>query len=111
MTNSVLEELLWNDPRQLDSLEGWEDSPRGIGRHFGKEITASWLEISGTTCVIRGHEPCQGFKIDHDGKVLTLFSSREPYPSFNAAYLSIEMEELQTVDNAWDLIPYIRFPK
>jgi protein phosphatase len=102
-----LEELLWNDPREIN---GSEISRRGIGRHFGKQVTQEWLEASGTKCVIRGHEPCQGFRIDHDGRVLTLFSSHEPYPKFKAAYLSIDRENLKGICNANDLVPFVRFP-
>lgn len=109
--NSVLEEVLWNDPRQIDSIAGWENSRRGIGRHFGEEITKKWLEISGTKCVVRGHEPCPGFRIDHDGRILTLFSSRDPYPSFKAAYLSMTRADLQNIRDARDLIPFVKYPQ
>jgi protein phosphatase len=111
MKNSVLEEVLWNDPRQIDSIEGWENSRRGIGRHFGEVITKRWLEISGTKCIVRGHEPCQGFRIDHDGRILTLFSCRTPYPSFKAAYLSVAGADLRNIRNARDLVPYVKYPQ
>jgi len=45
--------------------------------------------------LIRGHEPCQeGFKINHDGKILTLFSRKGP-PYFNdhGAYLDLNLSE------------------
>lgn len=106
--NSVLKEVLWNDPRDIN---GSEISRRGIGRHFGQEITREWLRATGTRCVIRGHEPCQGFRIDHDGSVMTLFSCRAPYPKFKAAYLSIEKEKLFSIRDANDLVPFIRFPE
>ena len=57
--------------------------------------------------LIRGHEPCeQGFKINHSGKVLTLFSRKGP-PYFNAhgAYLRVSLSE--KYDNANQLVPYI----
>ena len=108
--NRVLEEVLWNDPRQIDSIAGWENSRRGIGRHFGEVITKRWLEISGTRCVVRGHEPCPGIRIDHDGRILTLFSCRNPYPSFRAAYLSMAGSDLHNIHDARDLVPFVRYP-
>lgn len=111
MNNKVLEEVLWNDPRKINSIAGWENSRRGIGRHFGEDITKKWLEISDTRCVVRGHEPCQGFRIDHDGMILTLFSCREPYPSFKAAYLSIPGTNLQKLRDARDLVPFVKYPR
>jgi diadenosine tetraphosphatase ApaH/serine/threonine PP2A family protein phosphatase len=111
MKNSVLEEVLWNDPRPVDSVAGWENSRRGIGRHFGEEITKRWLEVSGTKCIVRGHEPCPGFRIDHDGRILTLFSSRTPYPSFKAAYLSMAGTDLQSIRDARDLVPFVKYPQ
>ena len=110
MSNNVLEEVLWNDPRKINSIDGWENSRRGIGRHFGEDITKKWLEITGTKCVVRGHEPCPGFRIDHDGRILTLFSCREPYPSFKAAYLSIPGTNLQNLRDARDLVPFVKCP-
>ena len=57
--------------------------------------------------LIRGHEPCEdGFKINHDGKVLTLFSRKGP-PYFNAfgAYLDVKLDK--GFENANELMPYI----
>jgi protein phosphatase len=104
----TLEELLWNDPREVN---GWEKSRRGIGRHFGEQVTQEWLEASGTKCIVRGHEPCQGFRIDHDGRILTLFSCHEPYPKFKAAYISIDRGNLDRVRSANDLVPFVKFPE
>jgi diadenosine tetraphosphatase ApaH/serine/threonine PP2A family protein phosphatase len=111
ITSRVFEELLWNDPRQVDRIPGWEPSRRGIGRHFGSGISSKWLQVSGAKVIVRGHEPCQGFKIDHDGMVLTLFSCEEAYPSFKAAYLKLNANQLSSVSDAKDLSKYIRFPK
>ena len=55
----------------------------------------------------RGHEPVgEGFKINHDGKVLTLFSRKGP-PYFNkhAAYLDFPLSKV--FDNADQLLPYV----
>jgi protein phosphatase len=110
LADSVLEEILWNDPRELTRVPGWEPSRRGIGRHFGEDITDRWLNATGTVCVVRGHEPCKGYRLDHGDKVLTLFSSKEPYPSFEAAYLRIGSKDIELVRNARSLLPFVRYP-
>jgi len=107
----VLEELLWNDPRKVDDSPCWEPSRRGIGRHFGSEISRKWLQASSTKVIVRGHEPCQGFRIDHDGMVMTLFSCKEAYPSFKAAYLMLNASQLDNISDAKDLSQYVRFPE
>jgi protein phosphatase len=107
--NRVLEELLWNDPRQLNDSPYWEVSQRGLGRYFGEPITRKWLQASGARTLIRGHEPCQGFRVDHDGKVMTLFSCQEAYPAFKAAYLVVTREQLAAMQDANDLLTCIRF--
>lgn len=100
MQSRVMEELLWNDPRPI---EGWMASGRRIGRYFGPDVTARWLRSTNAKVVVRGHEPCSGFKLDHTGRVFTLFSSREAYPAFGAAYLMIDGDRLAKVKNAADL--------
>jgi predicted phosphodiesterase len=106
----VLEELLWNDPRQVDSEPGWEKSRRGIGRHFGSSVSRRWLKSSNTKAVVRGHEPCQGFRLDHGDAIMTLFSCTEAYPKFRAAYLLLDSGQLAAVNNARDLSRHVRFP-
>ena len=102
--NSIMEEILWNDPRQgIRNNEGWEYSRRGIGKHFGIEISRKWLRLSKARVIVRGHEPCQGFRIDHDGAVITLFSCQEPYPTFQAAYIITNEQELKSINGAVDL--------
>ncbi len=89
---SFLEEILWSDPYEG---EGVYPSPRGAGKLFGWNITRRILDMLNVQILIRGHEPCnEGFKINHFGKVLTLFSRRGP-PYFNsyAAYLHVNLSE------------------
>jgi diadenosine tetraphosphatase ApaH/serine/threonine PP2A family protein phosphatase len=100
-----LEDMLWSDPDNV--IKGVRESPRGAGRLFGENVTNEVLKRFNTKILIRGHEPCEeGFKIDHSGKVLTLFSRKGP-PYFNSygAYLDLELSE--KVENAEQLIQYI----
>ena len=102
---SFLEEILWSDPYEG---EGVYPSPRGAGKLFGWNITERILNALNVKILIRGHEPCdEGFKINHFGKVLTLFSRRGP-PYFNsyAAYLHVDLSE--KFDVAGQLSSFIR---
>jgi predicted phosphodiesterase len=102
---AFLEDLLWSDPDE--AVKETAASPRGAGKLFGKKVTDKVLGRLGVDILIRGHEPCEeGFRINHSGKVLTLFSRRGP-PYFNAygAYLNVRLSE--RFENAEQLIPYI----
>jgi diadenosine tetraphosphatase ApaH/serine/threonine PP2A family protein phosphatase len=101
----VLQDMLWSDPSE--TAEGVYPSPRGAGKLFGKDVTIRVLDAFKVHVLIRGHESCdEGFRIDHDEKVLTLFSRKGP-PYFNsqAAYLDLELSE--KIQDAKQLIPYI----
>jgi Calcineurin-like phosphoesterase len=109
LSNSIMEEILWNDPRtDIRSEEAWEYSRRGIGKHFGVKISRRWLEISGTKVIVRGHEPCQGYRIDHGGSVMTLFSCKEPYPKFRASYLLVDDHDLDSLNDAITLVEGVK---
>lgn len=82
-------QLLWNDPFEGN---GYEPSYRGVGYLFGKDITQNFLKIVGVKKVIRGHEPCNGYKINHEGKVLTIFSMKGYYGNQKASFLIIDNE-------------------
>jgi hypothetical protein len=101
----LLEDILWSDPS--DIVKETCASPRGAGRLFGASVTSKFLEKFHVKILIRGHEPCaEGFKIDHDAKILTLFSRKGP-PYFNthAAYLDLDLREKP--ENAKQLVQYI----
>jgi len=90
-SESHLEEILWSDP--VDEISGKYPSPRGAGYSFGKDVTEKFLKILGVKLLIRGHEPADGgYKFNHDGKVLTLFSRKgAPYYNTYAAYLTLNL--------------------
>lgn len=89
MKTRHLEEILWNDPREM---EGSQPSVRGYGNYFGKDVTERALKVVNTKALIRAHEVCDGFKVDHGGLVLTLFSCKIPYGNKDAAYLEINQD-------------------
>jgi len=102
---TFLEELLWSDP--VDEVNGALYSPRGAGRLFGKGVTDKVLDMLGVKFLIRGHEPCQeGFKLNHDGKILTLFSRKgAPYFNTHGAYLQLPLSE--EIESAHKLLRWL----
>jgi protein phosphatase len=88
-----LEEMLWSDPKE--ELTGTEPSPRGAGKLFGSDVTERLLKLLNVQVLIRGHESCpEGFKINHNGKVLTLFSTNKPpYKNKYVAYLQLDLSK------------------
>lgn len=101
----LLEEMLWNDPNEM--IKEACASPRGAGKLFGEKITNEMLKRFNAKVLIRGHEPCEdGFKINHKGKVLTLFSRKgTPYFNTYGAYLDVELSG--EFENAEQLTPFI----
>jgi protein phosphatase len=100
-----LSELLWNDPD--DKVKSILPSPRGSGNLFGKTTTKEVLDRLNAKIIIRGHEATpDGYKINHDGKVLTLFSRKgAPYSNTYGAYLDVPLEK--KFETANQLISYI----
>jgi protein phosphatase len=99
-----LEEMLWSDPNEI--INETCTSPRGAGRLFSEKVTNKVLKNFNVRILIRGHEACEeGFKINHKGKILTLFSRKGP-PYFNlyGAYLDVDIS--QKFENAQQLIAY-----
>mgnify|MGYP006269547063 CR=1 FL=1 len=100
-----LEDMLWSDPSE--DVQQTSKSPRGAGKLFGKKTTKQMLSLFNVKFLIRGHESCEeGFKIDHDGKVLTLFSCKgQPYFNAYGAYLDFQLSE--KINNVHQLVPCI----
>jgi len=86
-----LEEILWSDP--AEGTKGTRYSPRGAGCLFGKDVTDAFLRIVNVKYVVRGHEPTyEGFRLNHDGKIMTIFSRKgPPYYNNKGAYLKINL--------------------
>jgi hypothetical protein len=102
---SLLEDMLWSDPDE--TISGTCASPRGAGKLFGRNVTDAVLQRFGVQILVRGHEPCmEGYRVNHNGKILTLFSRKgPPYFNVHGAYLTLEL--LQKLQNALELMPRI----
>jgi protein phosphatase len=103
---SHFEEILWSDP--AEGVVGTCPSPRGAGKIFGKDVTDAFLRMLDVHFVVRGHEASrEGYKINHGGKILTLFSRKGlPYSNLNGAYLTFVLSDV--FDSAWQLEPLIQ---
>jgi len=103
---SHLEEILWSDPEE--GIVGTYPSPRGAGNLFGEDVTMKFLETLNVDFLIRGHEPSdEGYKINHSGRVLTLFSRKgEPYFNSKAAFLQFELAD--SVRDVFELKRFVR---
>jgi len=100
-----LEEILWSDPN--DVVKGTYPSPRGAGRLFGEDVTEKLLKMLNVKVLIRGHEPSEeGSKVNHNGKVLTLFSRRGP-PYYNDYGAYLQLNASDKLENAKQLQQYI----
>ncbi len=82
-----LEQILWSDP--MDG-NGTGPSLRGAGRMFGKDVTHQILGSLGVKTLIRSHQPCEGVRVDHDGKVVTVFSNKI-YGNLQSAFLLVDL--------------------
>lgn len=92
----LLEELLWNDPS--DFISEWTPSPRGAGKLFGIKVSRRFLKENNLLTTIRSHEPCNGFKMNHGGLVITLFSRRgHPYYNTQASILILDLEKVERI--------------
>lgn len=103
--NTILEEILWNDP--WTEKRGSIASPRGAGRLFGEDVTNRFLKLLNVKAVIRGHQSCpEGYKTDHNNKVLTIFSRKGvPYSNSYGAYLHVDLS--QKVEKPKDLLNFV----
>ncbi|KAL8131920.1 serine/threonine-protein phosphatase 5 isoform X2 [Apium graveolens] len=66
-------ELLWSDPQPQP---GRGPSKRGVGLSFGGDVTKRFLQENNLDLVVRSHEvKDEGYEVDHDGKLITVFSA------------------------------------
>ena len=101
-----LEEILWSDPEE--AITGTYPSWRGAGRNFGPDVTRRFLLAVGARALVRGHEPCdQGYRLDHGGLIMTIFSRKGP-PYYNSMAAYLEADLAAEVRSARDLEPYVR---
>ncbi len=89
----ILESVLWNDP--IEGEPYFLPSYRGAGYMFGYKITEAALQKTGAVVIVRGHEPCvNGFKFNHNMKVVTIFSRLgAPYNNNAASFMKLNITD------------------
>mmetsp|Transcript_40567 Transcript_40567/g.53400 ORF Transcript_40567/g.53400 Transcript_40567/m.53400 type:complete len:505 (+) Transcript_40567:275-1789(+) len=71
--SGLMSDLLWADPQPLP---GRMPSKRGVGKSFGPDVTARFLEDNGLELLVRSHEvKDDGYEVAHNGKCVTIFSA------------------------------------
>ncbi|VDK84703.1 unnamed protein product [Dibothriocephalus latus] len=71
-------DLLWSDPQTASGCR--PNLKRGGGSYFGPDVTSSRLSQMKMGLLVRSHECCpQGWKLDHEQSVLTIFSASNYY--------------------------------
>ena len=72
--NQLVTEILWSDP--TENVESYEESHRGMGVHFGKTPMMNFLQRTGFTYLIRGHQCVKGgCETSLNSRVITVFSA------------------------------------
>lgn len=89
-------QLLWNDPREGLGEFDFLPNIRGEGTYyFGEKVVNEFLSSTGLKGIIRGHEAVDGFRIDINKKVITVFSSR--YHGQSAGVLLMEEDKVKRI--------------
>ncbi|MEM3979844.1 MAG: metallophosphoesterase family protein [Ignisphaera sp.] len=86
----AIEDILWSDPVEDEELN-YTLSYRGAGKLWGVPITVKTLKKLNVKLIIRGHEPVEGYRFNHGGKVITLFSMKGYYDNSYASCLKLDL--------------------
>ncbi|XP_022848632.1 serine/threonine-protein phosphatase 5-like isoform X2 [Olea europaea var. sylvestris] len=99
-------ELLWSDPQpQL----GRGPSKRGVGLSFGADVTKRFLQDNSLDLVVRSHEvKNDGYEIEHDGKLITVFSAPNYCDQMGnkGAFIQFEAPELKPNIVTFSAVPH-----
>ncbi len=94
----AIEEILWSDP--IDDDIEYTYSYRGAGKLWGRKITMLTLQKLNVELIVRGHEPSyEGYKFNHNNRVLTIFSMKGFYGNMSATCLRIDFNEREWLNN------------
>jgi protein phosphatase len=86
-------QLLWNDPTEEETMPSF----RGIGYLFSEKVTRDFLEKNNLEMIIRAHEPCNGIKENHNGKVITVFSMKGIYGNEKIGTIRIRKDKVEKI--------------
>ncbi|CAI9089092.1 OLC1v1023598C1 [Oldenlandia corymbosa var. corymbosa] len=99
-------EVLWSDPQpQL----GRGPSKRGVGLSFGADVTKRFLEENNLELVVRSHEvKDEGYEVEHDGKLITVFSAPNYCDQMNnkGAFIRFEAPSMKPNIVTFSAVPH-----
>lgn len=99
-------ELLWSDPQPQP---GRGPSKRGVGLSFGGDVTKRFLQENNLDLVVRSHEvKDEGYEVDHDGKLITVFSAPNYCDQMGnkGAYIRFEAPEMKPKIVTFAAVPH-----
>ncbi|KAI3939589.1 hypothetical protein MKX01_038544 [Papaver californicum] len=99
-------ELLWSDPQPLP---GRGPSKRGVGLSFGGDVTKRFLQDNNLDLVVRSHEvKDEGYEIEHDGKLITVFSAPNYCDQMGnkGAYIKFEAPDMKPNIVTFSSVPH-----
>ncbi|XP_065851928.1 serine/threonine-protein phosphatase 5 isoform X1 [Euphorbia lathyris] len=99
-------ELLWSDPQPIP---GRGPSKRGVGLSFGGDVTKKFLQENKLDLVVRSHEvKDEGYEIEHDGKLITVFSAPNYCDQMGnkGAFIRFEAPELKPNIVTFSAVPH-----
>eukprot|EP01064_Diplonema_japonicum_P005440 TRINITY_DN13642_c0_g1_i2.p1 TRINITY_DN13642_c0_g1~~TRINITY_DN13642_c0_g1_i2.p1 ORF type:complete len:1035 (+),score=176.48 TRINITY_DN13642_c0_g1_i2:44-3106(+) len=72
----IISDIKWSDPHRSEKFTGIGPSQRGKGIVFGADITEAFLKENHLKILVRSHEEQKtGYKLHHNGKLITIFSA------------------------------------
>ncbi|KAL9241271.1 hypothetical protein vseg_015401 [Gypsophila vaccaria] len=99
-------ETLWSDPQP--NL-GRGPSKRGVGLSFGPDVTRKFLQDNSLELVVRSHEvKDEGYEIEHDGKLITVFSAPNYCDQMGnkGAFIRFEAPEMKPNIVSFSAVPH-----
>ncbi|PPD92808.1 hypothetical protein GOBAR_DD10240 [Gossypium barbadense] len=99
-------ELLWSDPQPFP---GRGPSKRGVGLSFGADVTRKFLQDNNLDLIVRSHEvKDEGYEIEHDGKLITIFSAPNYCDQMGnkGAYIQFEAPDLKPNIVTFSAVPH-----
>ena len=104
--SGIMCDLLWSDPQ---SLKGRAPSKRGVGCHFGPDVTERFLKENNLKYIIRSHEvKMEGYEVAHEGKCITVFSAPNYIDQMGnkAAFVKLTAPDLKPDFVTYDAVPH-----
>lgn len=102
----IMCELLWSDPQPQ---EGRSPSKRGVGIHFGPDVTRRFLERNKLDYIVRSHEvKAEGYEVAHQGKCITVFSAPNYCDTMGnkGAFITMNGRDLKPNFTTYEAVPH-----